>query len=492
MKKVIVIGAGIAGLSCGIYAQQNGFDTEIYEMHTIPGGECTGWDRKGYYFDNCIHWLVGSKPGTGLRGVWQDTGALGEGVEVLNYEVFSRYEEGGQAVDMYTDTDRLEKHLMEIAPEDKAAIKKLCRDIRAMGNTEMPVAKPMDMMKLKDGLKMVSQMGKFKLLTKYGQMTMDELAGQFTSPLIRRAMLAGVTGESSAMALVSTLAGMNVGDCGYPMGGSRALALRMEKRYTELGGKVQYQSTVVHILVEDGKAVGIRLDDGTEVRADYVVSCSDAYATLMRMLDDKYTPDVYRNIFENPRKYPTYTGAMVYLGVDADVPGERMVTVRRKSPKELSGIKTESASLMNYSFEPVSAPEGKTVLAVFYGADYDYWNTLTEEQYEAEKERLTEDAVELLCERYPAAAGKIEVTDAVTPKTYERYCGAWRGSWMTWGAPAKDVPRYFPGVLDGLANFIMAGMWTMPPGGLPGSSVAGRFAAHRLCAWEGTEFKAGE
>ena len=64
MKKVVIIGAGIAGLTCGIYAQKNGFETEIYEQHTIPGGECTGWDRGGYHFDGCLHWLVGSKPGT--------------------------------------------------------------------------------------------------------------------------------------------------------------------------------------------------------------------------------------------------------------------------------------------------------------------------------------------------------------------------------------------------------------------------------------------
>ena len=51
VKKVIIIGAGVSGLSAGIYGQMNGFNTEIFEMHAIPGGECTGWRRKGYYFD---------------------------------------------------------------------------------------------------------------------------------------------------------------------------------------------------------------------------------------------------------------------------------------------------------------------------------------------------------------------------------------------------------------------------------------------------------
>jgi phytoene desaturase len=90
--------------------------------------------------------------------------------------------------------------------------------------------------------------------------------------------------------------------------------------------------------------------------------------------------------------------------------------------------------------------------------------------------------------RYPQAEGKIEVIDVVTPKTYERFCNAWRGTWMTWAG--KDAPQYFPGVLPGLKHFIIAGMWTLPPGGLPGAGAAGRYAAQRLCVQNGMEFRA--
>ena len=76
----------------------------------------------------------------------------------------------------------------------------------------------------------------------------------------------------------------------------------------------------------------------------------------------------------------------------------------------------------------------------------------------------------------------------MTPMTYVRFCNAWRGSWMSWG-DSKDVPRYYPGILPGLDNFILAGMWTLPPGGLPGAGGSGRFAAHRLCIKEGLPFK---
>ena len=75
-KKVLIIGAGIAGLSAGCYGQMNGFSTRVLEMHDLPGGMCTSWTRGQYILDGCIHWLVGTKPGTKMNNIWSDLGAL--------------------------------------------------------------------------------------------------------------------------------------------------------------------------------------------------------------------------------------------------------------------------------------------------------------------------------------------------------------------------------------------------------------------------------
>lgn len=493
MKKVVIIGAGIAGLTCGIYARINGFDTEIYEMHTIPGGECTGWDRGGYHFDGCIHWLVGSKPGPGFHEIWRDTGALDDSVDVLRSEIFSRYEEDSEAVNLYTDAETLRRHLTGIAPGDAKEIAGMCALIRKLGKFGMPMDKPMDKMTIADGIRYAARnIGNLGAIGKYRNMTTEEFTDRFESPLLRRALLSVFRGDYTSMALFSTLGGMNDGDCGYPMGGSRALALRMEARYRALGGRVFYRSRVDKILDENGKAAGIRLAEGTRVNADYVVSCADGYDTFMHMLDDKYTPDVYRNLFSRPRDYPTITSVLVFAGIDTEIPFEyRNIVVRRSEHFVCGSVTTRTDMILHYGFDPAMAPPGKTVLACYYDADYDHWNELYKdpERYAAEKKRLEQDAVAVMIRRYPGAEGKIEVTDVVTPMTYERFCNAWRGSWMTWATAGKDAPQYFPGILPGLENFIIAGMWTMPPGGLPGAGAAGRFAAHRLCLQNGIAFR---
>jgi phytoene dehydrogenase-like protein len=56
-KSIIIVGAGMAGLSTGCFAQMNGYKTTIFEMHNIPGGLCTAWKRKGYKFDISMHML---------------------------------------------------------------------------------------------------------------------------------------------------------------------------------------------------------------------------------------------------------------------------------------------------------------------------------------------------------------------------------------------------------------------------------------------------
>ena len=81
-KKIIIIGGGLAGLTAGIYGAKANYDVEIYEKNNIVGGECTGWDRKGYHIDNCLHWMMGTNEGTDLYDIWKTVGAIGDNVKI--------------------------------------------------------------------------------------------------------------------------------------------------------------------------------------------------------------------------------------------------------------------------------------------------------------------------------------------------------------------------------------------------------------------------
>ena len=70
--------------------------------------------------------------------------------------------------------------------------------------------------------------------------------------------------------LLTFLGRTHVGDYGWPAGGSIALARALERRFLKLGGEIRYEARVQSIIVENERAVGVRLSDGTEQRADIV------------------------------------------------------------------------------------------------------------------------------------------------------------------------------------------------------------------------------
>jgi phytoene dehydrogenase-like protein len=78
------------------------------------------------------------------------------------------------------------------------------------------------------------------------------------------------------------------GQLGLLRGGSRAFVDGIEQRYLGLGGTISYRSTVEEILVDHGRAVGIRLADGTVHRADAVISAADGRSTIFTLLRGRF------------------------------------------------------------------------------------------------------------------------------------------------------------------------------------------------------------
>jgi phytoene dehydrogenase-like protein len=484
-KSIIIIGAGIAGLAAGCYGQMNGYRTQIFEMHDKPGGLCTAWERKGYTFDLCIHWLMGSKPGVGIYPLWQELGAL-PGQKIINMERFYRVESAdGGIIDMYTDIDRLEEHLLEVAPEDEEAIKEVTAAMRRFTKLDMSEGKAPELSNFFDRIKMVFTMlpffGGFR---KWGRMTIDELAQRFKNPLLRSAWKVLPSGMS-AMAIIIVMAGFDQKTQGYPIGGSLPFAQAIEKRYLSLGGKVHYKSRVTKILVENDRAVGVELEDGSQHRADYVISAADGHTTIFEMLEGKYVDDTIRGYY---KELPIFEPLIfMSLGVKrsfADFP--QTVTglvLQLEKPIMVGGEERRRMEVRIHNFDPTLAPEGKTAITVMFDSNYAYWEKLRKDlkAYKAEKEEIAKMVIEALDKRFPGLASQVEVTDVATPITFKRYTGNWQGSFEGWMITPKTAMLRMKKTLPGLDAFYMVGQWIQPGGGLPTGAITGRHVVQILC-----------
>ena len=489
MKKVIIIGAGIAGLTAAIYARKNGFDVEVYEMHTIPGGECTGWNRGGYHFDNCIHWLTGTKPGSGLYKLWQTVGAL-EGIDTYTASEFVAVKTGDVEVHMYQDIEKLRQHLKEISKEDAEAIDTYCEMILKIQQMNMPVEKPMEALNLLDYMRLWKEMkGALSLMPKLSKQYIEDYVSKFKHPALRRAISMDMERVNShappfAMGIFSA------GNGAWPMGGSLAMVKRMEKCAKDLGCKIYYKQKVKRILIKETAAIGIELEDGKVVTGDYIVPSNDLYVTLHNFLDGHYSDAKIDRYYRELEKHPGQTTVSIGVGVSCDLGSRPEHYSVEIEPFECGGKQIKTMAFKHFAYQKDFAPEGHSVLMIQIPADYKYWKALKEQgdAYDKAKMALEENIRRTLENVYEETKGHIEVVNIATPLTYERYCGAYRGSWMPFVGNPETKNFIHNGKLKGIKNLYLAGQWLYTPGGLPSAAATGRWAIWRICKKEKQTF----
>lgn len=497
-RTLSIIGAGIAGLSAGCYGQMNGYRTRIYEMHSLPGGVCTTWRRKGYKIDGCLHWLTGIRPGTDFHRIWEELGVIGAS-PLVEHDEYARIEgRDGRVFIVYCNVDRLERHMKELAPEDSGLIESFANGIRKMAGFPIPWEKAPDLFGVFDVLKMMWSMAPYAgFFRTWGRRTIQDVARRFKNPFLREVFPHVFNLENPPefpmVAVMKTFAWMDEGACGYPLGGSLEFARAIERRYRDLGGEIHYESRVEKILVEGGRAVGVRLADGSERRSDIVVSAADGRTTIFDMLDGAYTNRKIRGYYGTLALFPPliYVG----LGVARRFP-EVPCTVTGidfpfDAPVRIGDRERDRLSVQFYSFDPSLAPEGKTFVRVHFPSDYDYWEKRKRDplRYAAEKEEIADHVVRQLDRRFEGFAEAVEMRDVATPLTWVRYTGNWRGSFEGWIETTDTLTMRMSQMLPKLENFYMAGQWVQPGGSVPAVAVSGRNAVQIICRKDGKRFE---
>jgi phytoene dehydrogenase-like protein len=489
-KKIVIIGGGVAGLSAGIYAKMNGFDAEILEMHSITGGQCTAWDRKGYRFDYCLHWLVGTRKGP-FNDIWKETNVMNDNVKIIDHEVHTKvFSDEGKEFIIYTNLDRWEKYLCEIAPEDSETIRKMCNDMRKSAFLQ-PFSDPPGLRKPGHTItSMFSMIPVMVLFMKYGRKSCDQYFGKlgFKNETLKN-FLKSMYGsrDFSALAFIMMFAWFNQKNAGYLIGGSLPMAQRMTEKYLGLGGRLTTGARVAKIVVENNTAKGVILSDGKEILADYVISAADGHSTIYDMLDGKYLSSKISNAYEN---WDLFTPIVqVSFGIKKVIKSEVPVETWLMRDQKIGSTKTDNGySIMNYCYDPTMAPEGKSVIVMRFESPWDLWKEMDIDEYRKEKGRIEQDAMAILEKRYPGIAESIEVCNVATPRTDVNYTGVWKGSYEGFMPSSKNLMDNISPVIPGLKKFYMAGQWLFPGGGLPPAGQSGKWAIQYICKEEKIRF----
>lgn len=487
MMKVVIIGGGIAGLTAGIYARQNGFETEIYEKNAMAGGECTGWQRQGYTVDNCIHWLTGCRESDAINPLWRSIGAIDDSTEFIREPFFYKLDDNGKSLHFWCDLEKARAEFIAAAPEDEKELNSFFNAVKSAECVQIPCEKSMADMNTLEMIKFgmtMAEMG--KVIRQYGRDSLADLAARFKNPMVRRIMLSYLPSCCKAIPLISSYAFYTSGTAAIPKGGSTEMIRRIVSRYESLGGRIFYNMPAVRIDIKKNNAQSVTFADGSVVPCDYVIATADPSAVFGKMLDEKYTDKALRKMYDE-KKYHVMSQFNASFGIVGEggcgaIDG---TTAFPCEPFTVGGTTQEVMSVRLYDYDEALFPADRRVIqcSVSQGPEeYSFWQQLyaDRERYNAEKQRIAEDIKARIVAFAPELEGKLVLLSTYSPMTFTKWCGAYKGSYMSFFEKAGSKSMNVKNSVKGLSNVFIAGQWLTSNGGLPMAVTSGRFAADAL------------
>ena len=491
-KSVIVIGAGLAGLSASCYAGMNGYDVKVFEHASRSGGVAATWKRKGYTIDGGIHFYMGIQPGSSIHELYRELGVYREDrFRVMGTYADFLYSDDGSRISVTRDPDRTAADLKALSPEDGRFIDDFFRGVKALGRKDVmrSLFKPPELTTLWDRIRNGASMWKtVKYFMGRYMLPVEEAVKGLKSPAVRwvfeSMFLPGVP-LVFPMMLLGALAN---GDLAVRTDGTAGFVGALEQRAKDLGAEIRYRATVEEILIENDRAIGARLSNGEIQRADRVVSAADGYSTVYELLGGRYISKALQKAHET---WPLFKPiVMIHYGVTRAFENEPRFLVVKPKREVAAGRIGGAWSVTLFRHSDGFAPLGRTLVQVMIESDWDYWRGLRDdiEAYQEEKKRVAEQVLAALSDVWPGIDGTVDMTDIATPYTWWRYTfnrkGAYEGFMLTPERFSATIPRRLPG----LKNFVMAGQWTAPGGGAVPSLLTGRHAAMIMCREDGKSF----
>lgn len=483
-KKVVIIGAGISGLTAGIFALKYGFDVEIYERNQSVGGLCTGWYRKGTYIDGCIHWLTESNRGV-LNELWHEIGALNKKVRVHHYEYYCQVHVNGKDINIYTDPDKLKKELMQYATtkNDQSLVKDMIWGIKRCEHNAITVHKPYHMWNLIDVLRFIVKIfWLMPVLKKFSKLSIEDFANKFDSPELKYALTNNICPkEYSFFSIISTYGGIVSKNSGVPIGGSKAFIERIKDTYINNGGKLYLRHDAENFEVKDNHITGLRLKDGRLVTADYYIPACDVHFTLDKLLQQQFTIEQMARRDANKEHYPTYSGYLITYRTKKDLSDIAHNRYVQCKPFEVLGRQYDSIYIKHFGYDEALKENNEytvvQTLIVTNEKQYDALEAMSKEDYVANKKQVADIFMYKLKETEGDTYGEMELLDIATPLTFTHYVNAYKGTFMTYMLTKFDKQMILRNDILPIDNIALAGHWMMVPGGVPIAVMQGKFAA---------------
>jgi len=287
----IIIGSGAGGLAAAVALANAGQKVLVLEQHYVAGGWCHSFTLQGYRFSPGVHYIGGLQPGGSMRFLYRGLGVSGDlAFCELNPDGFDHVRvgdpqsEGQQTFDIPKGREVYIDRLKTRFPADARGIDSLFAVLKKIVE-QIPVAS-----NVKGPLDMLTLPFRAPDLMRWAYGNMQALVNSHVSDPFLKAILVAQTGDHGVPpSLVSPVMHGSVmdhyyGGGYYPMGGGFAIPRAFVRALKRKGGQLRLSTHVERILIEDGRAIGVRLAGGEEIRATNVISNADPEVTFGRLV----------------------------------------------------------------------------------------------------------------------------------------------------------------------------------------------------------------
>ena len=486
---VIVIGAGIGGLSTAALLAKAGKSVLLVERHDRPGGYAHGFRRKQYHFDSGVHLVSGCGPegyqnGSTIHRICQVSGIDAEAlfIPVTSYAraVFPELE-----VALHSGESGFIDGLTKQFPQEKNNLLALIRLSKTLAEEAMLAD---EMVEYSRTMRIPpSQL--FANLFRYRRATLAEVLDEFLVDDRLKSACASLwpymglpPAQLSFLYWSSMMAGYTYEGGYYCRGSFQTYANQLTTAIESFGGEVLLNASVRRICIENGKASGVMLENGQIIHAETVVSNIDARQTSELLIGREHLPPAHYDKLQ--KLTPSVSIFACYIATDLPIDQHdhsHESFFYETFDHEAAFALTQEGKPNWFSVtlpcmsDPSLAPEGQHIMLLTTLCPFDIGKSWRQSKKGFEQELLQK------AERYfPGLNDHLLLVESGSPRTLERYTLNHQGAAYGFAPTPDQIGPGRPDVRGALPGLFHTGHWTRPGGGVAGVSISAQLAAQAI------------
>ncbi|KAL9428262.1 hypothetical protein AB3S75_030283 [Citrus x aurantiifolia] len=496
----IVIGSGIGGLVAATQLAVKGARVLVLEKYVIPGGSSGYYERDGYTFDVGSSVMFGFSDKGNLNLITQALAAVGCEMEVIPDPTTVHFHlPNDLSVRVHREYSDFVAELTSKFPHEKEGVLAFYGECWKIFNA----LNSLELKSLEEPIYLFGQFFKRPLECLTLAYYLPQNAGNIARKYIKDPqLLSFIDAECFIVSTINALqtpminASMvlcdrHFGGINYPVGGVGGIAKSLAKGLADKGSEILYKANVTKVILEHGKAVGVRLPDGREFYAKTIISNATRWDTFGKLLKGEQLPKEEENFQKLYVKAPSFLS--IHMGVKAEVlPPDTdchhfvLEDDWNRLEEPYGSIFLSIPTVLDSSL----APEGHHILHIFTICSIEDWEGLAQKDYDAKKELVADEIINRLENKlFPGLKQSIAFREIGSPKTHRRYLARDQG---TYGPMPRGTPKGLLGMpfnTTGINGLYCVGDSCFPGQGVIAVAFSGVMCAHRVAADIGLEKK---